>query len=216
MSQQQGLFAPGVITYDSKALEAHYTPDWLARYAVVYALSLGKLGITEHLRVYEPHGGGGAFLRAWAPFPVSVQSSDVDKNCWAVRHGGASVHDFLAMRPALVGTRFDLVNGNPPFSNAEEHAEHALRLAPWVVFILPMSRLETAKRQAFYAECLVEVVQLPERVWKGSRSIGIFAMNREVRKERGRTELILDPTALDPDGCRGCGTCHRCRMLERE
>ena len=70
---------------------------------------------------------------------------------------------------------YDRVIGNPPFSTAEAHVERALQVAAEVVYLLPVSRLETPSRQAYYASTpLRSVTLLGERVWPGSRQIGLF------------------------------------------
>jgi hypothetical protein len=189
---QASLFADGAITYDSKALEAHYTPDWLAEYVVDLIPRRPNIRKGPWL-VVEPHGGGGAFLRALAHrSDIAGRSMDIDPNCWAVREGGAFVGDFLSS-DSLAFRESDVVIGNPPFSNAEEHIDRALMLAPVVVFVLPVSRLETEARATFYGSRPLEsIVFLPERVWAGSRHVGIFRFERgHVGPWRG----ILEPNA---------------------
>jgi len=191
---QESLFAAGSITYDSKALEAFYTPGWLADYAVNNILTW-ESGANQ--RVLEPHGGGAAFIRSLLKRGNAiVESFDVDRNCCAVQEHGAQVFDFLQYKAPSPVNRWDAIIANPPFDNAEEHLELALQLAPQVVFILPVSRLETRTRAAFYnAAPLESVTLLPERIWAGSRHVGIF---RFVRSFTGRAGFELDPSAVQP------------------
>jgi hypothetical protein len=89
--------------------------------------------------------------------------------------------------------------GNPPFSNAEEHIRHGLTLAPQVVFTLPVSRLETTDRARFYhreSTGLEMMVLFPERIWDGSRHIGVF---RFLRGHTGDFRTRLDPDAVKRD-----------------
>jgi hypothetical protein len=193
---QASLFDPSTITYDSAALEAHYTPDWLAEWVVDTVLP--ELGVPRRARVLEPHAGGGAFIRAlWRHPMIEVHGVDVDRNCWAVRQGGASVCDFLGDH-TFHEAELDLVLGNPPFSNAEIHIRRGLELAPRVVFILPVSRLETTTRARWYHEHsgLHQLRLLPERVWPGSRHIGVFSFRRG---HRGPFSTSLEPS-VQPGG----------------
>jgi hypothetical protein len=201
---QGSLFDPSTITYDSKALEAHYTPDWLAEYVVRRCV---RWPSKSKVRVLEPHAGGGAFLRALQAWredkqasatvgfaELAVDSFDLDRNCWAVRQGGAAVCDFLGTK--IMRADYDVTIGNPPFSNAEDHIGRALSVSRQVVFVLPVSRLETPFRAGLYDGWPLErLVLLPMRVWPGSRHIGVF---RFVRGYVGSPALAFETRLVDP------------------
>lgn len=156
--------------------EAVYTPDWLAR-AVVELLPWH--GIET---VLEPHVGGGAFVRAIEELEPGVFVRTMDADPGAPRtYSGAWPHqvgDFLT-DVAYSGLIFDRVIGNPPFSDAEQHVLRALVLADEVAFLMPVSRMETPTRSAFYAEAPLRRLYLfSRRVWEGSRHIGLYWFDR--------------------------------------
>lgn len=153
-------------------LERYYTPDDLA------AFCLSLLPWDGIDAVLELHAGGGAFIRAAdaLPYPPRVIAIDADPNCWAVRHSRAAVGN--ALTHGFVG-RIDRVIGNPPFSNAEQHIDRALELAPEVAYLLPMSRLDSAQRSHWWqAAPLRHVWLIAERIWPGSRQCGFFWFDR--------------------------------------
>ena len=152
-------------------LERYYTPDPLAQFC------LGLLPWSGVRHVLEPHAGGGAFVRAAAAYDVDVRALDLDQHSRAVKEYGAVCADFLADAPLPA---FDRVVGNPPFSNAEQHVQRALEIAPQVAFLMPLDRLESRSRYAFWqAAPLRHVWVLSERVWAGSRCIAWFWWDRE-------------------------------------
>ncbi|MCP4852340.1 MAG: hypothetical protein GY900_11480 [Actinomycetia bacterium] len=145
---------------ERRALDAYYTPDDLAR-VLVEQLPIGPADY-----VLEPNVGGGAFARACGvrPGPVVV-GVDIDPNAAGFADCHAfECHDFLdtpAPKPDL-----NWVIGNPPFSLAREHVEHALTLAPNVAFLLRLAFLESADRLPFWqgdGSCLRKVWVLAER-----------------------------------------------------
>jgi hypothetical protein len=69
-----------------------------------------------------------------------VASDLVDYGC----ENATSRVDFLLEQTAPRGVSFIL--SNPPYKNADAFVTHALRLVPRVVFLLPLSFLESEKR----------------------------------------------------------------------
>jgi hypothetical protein len=127
-----------------RALDAYYTPDALA----VRLVSLLPIG--PDTRVWEPHAGGGAFVRALLATGAAVTVSDVDAAAPALQpdertgQGASSVQDFLGYH-APAGA-LDWIVGNPPFGGFERHVDHALTCAPNVAFLLRLAAMESATR----------------------------------------------------------------------
>lgn len=128
-------------------LDAYYTPDPVARACV------DTLGNLRKLQVWEPHAGGGAFVRALHRAGAVVTASDIDPNAAGLCGAPCSfVGDFLTY--ALADSpRPSWVVGNPPFSDAEVHVRHALAHATiGVGFLLRLAFLESAKRAPLWKE----------------------------------------------------------------
>lgn len=118
-------------------LDAFHTPEDVATACVA------TLGDLRDVRVWEPHAGGGAFVRALARTGALVVASDLDPAA------GWPVSDFLADD----ATEAEFVVGNPPFNDAEAHVRHAIARARYGVgFLLRLAFLESMKRRAFWAE----------------------------------------------------------------
>ena len=123
-------------------LDSYYTPDHVAR-ACVQALRPGQLSTA-----WEPHAGGGAFVRALQDTThVSyVVASDLSPAA------GVQVHDARdGWKPELAphwdGDCPDYIVGNPPFDEAQDHIEMALKTAQaGVGFILRIGFLEGTER----------------------------------------------------------------------
>ena len=128
-------------------------------------------GSVDHLERYYTPAGGGAFLRALRDLDgLQVKANDTDSHSWAVQHGGATCCDLFRLH-----TKADRVVGNPPFSNAEAHVERCLQLADEVAFLMPLDRLETAGRLAFWQRHPPRRIWvLAERVWSGSRACAFY------------------------------------------
>lgn len=125
-------------------LDRHYTPDALALRCVLMLSD----SMPEPEVVWEPHVGGGAFVRAvrsvWPS--AHIIGSDIDPDA-----EGLLLCDEAHVGDALdLDVRADLVLGNPPFSGttAIAHVTHAKRAAPVVGFILPWSLLGGVQRWA--------------------------------------------------------------------
>ena len=166
------------------ALERYYTPDALARFCV------GLLPWEGDDRVLEPHAGGGAFVRAVQEHTryQFIGGYDLDPNCWAVRNEIADLGDWLtADVPSGLIHR---VIGNPPFSNAEEHVDQGLRVAPEVAFLLPMSRWDAHSRCGWWQNApLRHVWVLSRRIWPGSRQCGFFWFDKH-HKGAATVEIV--------------------------
>lgn len=126
------------------ALDAYYTPDEVARACVA---TLDLRGVH---RVLEPSVGGGAWVMAVAQAAPSADITGIDINPEAAGLDACAVSlrgdDFLS----LALRRYDLVIGNPPFSDAQAHVEHALEVGHTVAFLLRLAFLEGAKRREFW------------------------------------------------------------------
>ena len=132
---------------ERRPLDAYWTPEPVAR------ACLDTLGSLEGLRVWEPHCGGGAFVRVALAKGAVVFASDADP-LPVSRQDKRSAHfqaDFLTHRP---GESVDWIVGNPPFTYAEEHVRRALGHHPafGVAFLLRLAFLESAKRAPFWRE----------------------------------------------------------------
>lgn len=127
--------------------DAYFTPDALAHALVATLPVAGK-------RRWEPHAGGGAFVRAIEDHGGECAATDINGK-W-----GPPV-DFLtvAAPPAC-----DWIIGNPPFRGFAAHVEHALDQAPNVAFLLRLAVMESAQRiECWRTWPLLRVYVLAER-----------------------------------------------------
>lgn len=140
---------------DRRENDAYYTPDDVAAKCV--ATIAHRIGWAH---IIEPSVGGGAFLHAalnaGAVWP-NTTACDINPNAAGLALAGSShVGDFLTMpRPYNAGPVW--VIGNPPYSHAMEHVEHALSLAlpdggpaGGVAFLLRLAFVESEARRAFW------------------------------------------------------------------
>lgn len=129
--------------------DAYFTPDALATRLVSLLPAHGAV-------CWEPHAGGGAFVRALtAAGAEAVIATDLV--------GWGAPRDFLTESAPPV-TRLDWIVGNPPFRNFEAHVSHALTLAPNVAFLLRLAVMESASRAPLWqAWPLRRVYVLAER-----------------------------------------------------
>ncbi len=142
-----------------EGLDAYYTPDAVAK------ACLSVLDIAPSMTVWEPHVGGGAFMRALADRGVYTVASDINPNApGLVLSRCRFVGDFLSYIDDG-GHEFDWIVGNPPFNDAEAHVRQALRLTSGGVgFLLRLAFLASAKRAALFREHpLAEVHVLTSR-----------------------------------------------------
>ncbi len=114
----------------------------------------------------EPAAGHGAIIRA-------VNRSDVNWTAVDIRHE-AGEHLLKYVRPIEVKTGIDFLAGgwtpdrrvvitNPPYSVALAFIRHALSLAPYVVMLLRLNFLGSAKRATVFAGDMPDVYVLPNR-----------------------------------------------------
>lgn len=121
MTAQPRLLAPTQPNPEDIA----YTPDAVAE---VYVQALLRHYLVLGQTVWEPHAGGGAFVRALRNAGLTCHGSDF----YAV---GWPQHNFLSELPF---GKVDWIVGNPPFSEARQHVQRALDVAgAGVAFILP-------------------------------------------------------------------------------
>ena len=136
-------------------LDRYYTPDAVADACV------GVLDLRGVRSVLEPSVGHGAWVRAIrSRLPEAhIRSVDLDP---AAKHDSADAIEHGDFRDCDCWA--DLIVGNPPFSEALAHVEHALTLAPAVGFLLRLAFLEGAGRAAFWrAHPAYEVHVLTQR-----------------------------------------------------
>lgn len=144
---------------ERKPLDGYYTPPALAANLVdrLYADGFVESGASA----LEPSVGMGAFVHALSS--RDIQRLDIiDVNPHAIAwtriplpdhvHCVASVGDFLTQSGF---GEYDLIVGNPPYSQAEAHARKALSLrgkGGCVAFLLRLAFLESQERFAFWYE----------------------------------------------------------------
>ena len=141
-----------------RPLDAYYTPDALAVAIVRW------LGVEPGEHVYEPHAGGGAFVRALRDAGAYVRASDVDEEAAGLREAHAWwVRDFV-VDPPVFGLAPSMIVGNPPYAGAEQHVRRALaevRPMGRVAFLLRIGFLASMARSALFRAhpvCRVGVV----------------------------------------------------------
>ena len=139
---------------ERRANDAYYTPDSLAQACVGLladeADEVERAGASSW--VCEPSVGRGAFARAArAAWPLArIVGVDVDPGASCEGLDGLVCADWLDCKGAR---KFNVILGNPPYGQAQEHVEHALsRLQPWgwAAFLLRLAFLESAKRSDFW------------------------------------------------------------------
>jgi len=132
-------------------LDAYYTPDDVARACVATLAS-----DLRRATAWEPHAGGGAFVRALLAVNAKVTISDIDPAAPALGIPGTDVFvgDFLTCEHGLTpAVRPDWIIGNPPFSGAEAHVRHALARANCGVgFLLRLAFLESKARAPLWRD----------------------------------------------------------------
>jgi len=151
---------------EKAAFDFYATPDRLA-YAIVDDLVQQRVLFPGAL-VLEPSVGGGAFVRAIHRHPqldrVTIHGIDIRPDAEGLRLcDEAGTGDFLEWDPVVpVGCGadgvprhgYDLVLGNPPFTDAELHLRHALEAVPtmYVCFLLRTGFLAAKSRRELFDE----------------------------------------------------------------
>jgi hypothetical protein len=173
----------------------HYpTPAWCVERLVEAVELPGRWWL-------EPAAGEGAIIRALRPHaPPDVMWTAIDiRQDFHPQLGELGACPLVASFPAWSVTRaaelaaapgsprgYDLVITNPPFSLAEDFIRAALRLAPTVIMLLPLSYLASAEREPLWREWTPDLYVLPDRpifvgassahadyawfVWRGRRT----------------------------------------------
>lgn len=155
---------PPEVQQGRRALDAYYTTPSLARFLI--GLLLSDSFVEPGCTVLEPSVGLGSFALAAAevltpslleivdlnPESVSWTSAALDARSPAMVRA-TCVGDFLALDAAHHA--FDLIGGNPPFSQAEAHVRKALQLRTrggCVAMLLRTAFLSSQERMPFWKE----------------------------------------------------------------
>lgn len=138
---------------ERRDLDGYFTPDELAT-ALVNLLEPD--GFWNGGTILEPSAGKGAFIRAADRLlPQYVRAVDLSHDRAVELHDlthDVQELDFLTM---LVDRPFELIIGNPPYSEAEKHVRHALAFRARfgvVAFLLRLGFLESEERAPFWQE----------------------------------------------------------------
>lgn len=128
--------------------DAYFTPDALAEHLV------GLLPLRFGENAWEPHAGGGAFVRALSRRlgVRHVYATDIDPAPYEGRDGKVQVPDCSDFLLESGGPRAEeWIVGNPPFNQAQEHVEQALKLTGrHVAFLLRLGFLASGRRAEFW------------------------------------------------------------------
>jgi hypothetical protein len=131
------------------AVDQHYTPAALAKAIVDRVIRYGDLRNGD--TVCDPGSGQGAFTDAVISSGLSdtsVTPVDNDPSAIDCRFG-----DFLTLN---VGTGYNLVIGNPPYSLAEQFVYRAMSIIDargTVAFLLTLQFLGSVSRREFFSIC---------------------------------------------------------------
>lgn len=136
-------------------LDAYYTPDPVARACVA------TLGNLSGVSCWEPHAGGGAFVRALVAANARTHWSDADPAAPVYGIGmeylrghvssGHEPHDAIRGWPWTMRDPPAWIVGNPPYNDAQAHVVMAIHTATaGVGFLLRIGFLEGQKRAAFW------------------------------------------------------------------
>jgi len=136
---------------ERKHLDQYYTPQHVADTLVNWYAA----NYPWPHSVLEPSSGMGAFCRAVrrAMPGVDMVGVDLDPKTEAVEVCDMHLkQDFLTLK---ADEGFDLIIGNPPFSEAEAHIRHAAALVKdggRVALLLRLAFMESNKRASFWSE----------------------------------------------------------------
>lgn len=129
--------------------DAYYTEPVLARALVeVLGDSIGP-----GVRVWEPHAGNGAFVRAAHLQGAITRASDINPEAPGLLDATVSkVADVRGGYP-WHGAHPEWTIGNPPFDEAADHIRIARKVSTeGCAFLLRLAFLEGLERRAFWAE----------------------------------------------------------------
>lgn len=148
--------------------DRYYTPAWVVRQCFQYA-TFGSLEsiIDRPQRILDPGAGRGAFVdAARAKYPnaiITAQDLDPGVGPWPSATISNCAQNFLEWNTDKAQS-FDLVVGNPPYKLAQKFLEHSLRMSRYVVFLLRVGFLCSARRYHFLqAHPPLAVYLLPNR-----------------------------------------------------
>lgn len=172
------LVMPGIPASVDPDAEFFATPLELAAVCASTAINLYRIIHRRWpARVLEPSAGDGAFVRPFERMPgVDVDAIDIrDTEAACLRAGARKFWQGDIRQLAECAGRYDLVLGNPPFSQAAEHVEALLKHArkgTLVAFLLRLNFLCGECRKGFWEEHplfgLVPIRQRPRFVGGGS------------------------------------------------
>lgn len=150
----------------------------------------------------EPAVGGGAIVAAVNAVRGDVAWTAIDTRVVSPLDAYAATFfsaDFLSTDPA---PRWSTIITNPPFSLAFEFVQHALRIAPYVVMLLRVNFLGSAKRSAFFRNEMPDIYVLPNRpsfTGKGTDATEYAWMvwTPESGRRTGRIEVLAETSAIE-------------------
>lgn len=98
--------------------------------------------------IWEPASGNGNLVKELSSLGFQVSASDI-----------LTGDDFL-----LVEKKCDCIITNPPYSLKQEFLERCYALRKPFALLMPLTALETAKRQNLYRKHGIEIILMPKRV----------------------------------------------------
>jgi len=148
--------------------DRYYTPAWVVRQCLQYGTFVAIESIRDRpQRILDPGAGRGVFTDAVrAKYPkAEITALDLDPTVgpWPTADHSLVSTNFLEWNTNKAQS-FDLVVGNPPYKLAQKFLEHSLRMSRYVVFLLRVGFLASARRYHFLqAHPPVAVYLLPNR-----------------------------------------------------
>lgn len=105
--------------------------------------------LRPHWRIWEPASGKGNVVAALKRRGFQVIPSDVKRG-----------RDFLRWQPRT----FDCIATNPPYSLKNEFFERAYALGKPFAFLVPITSLESARRQRLFSRYGIELILFDRRI----------------------------------------------------
>jgi len=105
--------------------------------------------LKKNWTIWECAAGEGNLVKALRKQGYKVISTDI--------HSGK---DFLKYEPK----EYNCIVTNPPFSLKQEFLERAYCLGKPFAFLLPLTTLESEKRQKFFHQCGLEIILFNKRI----------------------------------------------------
>jgi hypothetical protein len=137
--------------------DPYYTPNWVVRQCCEHVL---PIVCPNPVSILEPAAGGGEFVRGVAAqFPDAVLHA-VDRDSSLAGWPAATesyTADFLSWTSPIVSPDehdhpYDLIVGNPPYSDAMAFVERSMMLGNVVVLLLRQGFMSSQRRSAFFHE----------------------------------------------------------------